>query len=97
MNPLNKATRRKLKAKAHSIHSPILLGKEGFHGGALKAIAQNLKANELIKVKIPSPDREAFQETSQMIAQALPCHLVGTIGRIAIFYSPKEGGVVCGI
>lgn len=77
---------RALKAFAHHLEPLVTVGKDGVTEGVLGALSQALVDHELVKAKLPQlekADRHAF---AVALAEGAPAHLVGEVGRIAIFY-----------
>lgn len=87
---LTKTQIKYLKSLAHHLSVQVTVGKEGLSEGVFKSIKESLLAHELIKVKINCEDRLFFHECAEAIASELACHLVQTLGRIAIFYLPRQ-------
>lgn len=79
-----------LKALAHKLKPVVLLGSNGLTEGVLAEIDSALDTHELIKVKIPSSDRELKAQIAETIALNTQATLVQTIGNIAVYYRPSE-------
>ncbi|MFM2476310.1 ribosome assembly RNA-binding protein YhbY [Celerinatantimonas sp. MCCC 1A17872] len=79
-----------LKGLAHKLKPVVLLGSNGLTEGVLAEIDSALATHELIKVKIPSGDRELKAQIAQTIALNTEATLVQTIGNIGVYYRPSE-------
>ena len=75
-----------LKGQAHSLSAYVTLGKNGLTGAVLKEMDKTLEDHELIKVRVIEEDREIFQSTIKTLESETGSNLVGSLGRIAIFF-----------
>jgi len=80
--------RQVLKAQAHTLKPVVLLGGAGLSGPVMKEIDRALAAHELIKVKVPSDDRNERDAVFADIAEALSAARVLSIGKLLVFYRP---------
>ena len=55
---LSRDARLTLRSQAHHLDPVVLLGANGLTEAVMKEIDRALKAHELIKVKVPTDDRE---------------------------------------
>ncbi|MFK7827818.1 MAG: YhbY family RNA-binding protein [Oligoflexales bacterium] len=86
MRPLGQKQIKFLKGLGHDLSPVLWVGKEGVTTAVIKQMLENLKADELIKVRIQSEEREEFLTTAQMLAEKSGAFLVQTIGRMALYY-----------
>ncbi|ATD06815.1 MULTISPECIES: ribosome assembly RNA-binding protein YhbY [Pseudoalteromonas] len=79
-----------LKGLAHSLNPVVLLGANGLTEGVMAEIEQNLNIHELIKVKVPTNDRETKKLIFEAIVRETNAHKVQTIGHIIVLYRQSE-------
>ncbi len=87
---LNSKQIKRLKGMAHSLSPLLTVGKEALSEGLLIEADACLEHHQLVKAKIHCEDREEFQGLSLALAEATESSLVGTIGRIAIYFRPPR-------
>ncbi|NRA45227.1 MAG: YhbY family RNA-binding protein [Oligoflexales bacterium] len=90
MNPLGQKQIKYLKGLGHELSPVLWVGKEGVTPALLKQMAENLRVDELIKVRIQCEEREEFTSTAKMLAEKSGAFLVQTIGRMALYYLEAE-------
>jgi len=78
-----------LKGEAHSLKPVVQLGANGFTEGVLAEIENALAVHELIKVKIPSEDREELQLYVEAIVRESKAEKVQLIGKTLVLF--KQG------
>lgn len=78
--------RRFLRGLGHSLKSIVLLGKEGITANVLKQITDNLRAHELIKVKLPKVYGTERKELGAELAESASATLVQVMGRQVLLY-----------
>jgi RNA-binding protein len=79
-----------LKAKAHELKPIILLGGNGLTEGVMAEIDLALEHHELIKVKVPSIDREEKIAIMDAIVREAKAEKVQVIGHILVIYRPAK-------
>jgi len=79
-----------LKAKAHELKPIILLGGNGLTEGVMAEIDLALEHHELIKVKVPSIDREEKIAIMDAIVREGKADKVQVIGHILVIYRPAK-------
>lgn len=89
MTLTNKQTQY-LKGLAHSLKPVVQLGGNGLTEGVIAEIEQALSHHELIKVKIPSDDREEKKLIMSAIVGETKSHKVQAIGHVLIIYKPSK-------
>ncbi|KZN37804.1 RNA-binding protein YhbY [Pseudoalteromonas luteoviolacea CPMOR-2] len=87
---LSNKQKQHLKGLAHALKPVVLLGGNGLTEGVLLEIEQCLEIHELIKVKVPTNDRETKQLIFDAIARETGAHKVQTIGHIIVLYRQSE-------
>ena len=80
--------RRALRAAAHPLRPVVLIGDKGLTESVLKEIDLNLKAHQLIKVRVAGDDREARGSMLETICETLACATVHHLGKTLIIYRP---------
>ncbi|TRX56529.1 ribosome assembly RNA-binding protein YhbY [Thalassomonas sp. M1454] len=83
---LSKKQIQHLKGLAHSLKPVVLLGNNGLTEAVVAEIDYALNHHELIKVKIPTDDREVKQLIVDAIVRETNSIKVQTIGKTLIVY-----------
>ena len=68
----------------------VLLGASGLTEAVMKEIDRELKAHELIKVRVPTDDREEREAIFVKIADELGCARVQMIGKLLVLWRPAD-------
>ncbi|MDU0355457.1 ribosome assembly RNA-binding protein YhbY [Paraglaciecola aquimarina] len=89
MNLSNKQ-KQHLKGLAHSLKPVVQLGGNGLTEGVLAEIDLAINHHELIKVKIPTDDREEKSLIIDAIVRETQAVKVQTIGHILVIYKQSE-------
>jgi len=79
-----------LKAKAHDLKPVILLGSNGLTEGVVAEIEVALSFHELIKVKVPTEDREQKVLIMDAIIRETKADKVQVIGKTLVLFRPSE-------
>ncbi|TKB43842.1 ribosome assembly RNA-binding protein YhbY [Thalassotalea mangrovi] len=87
---LNKKQIQYLKGLAHSLKPVVLLGSNGLTEAVIAEIDYALNHHELIKVKIPTDDREVKQLIIDAIVRETEATKVQTIGKTLVLYRQSE-------
>ena len=87
---LTRDVRLSLRAQAHHLDPVVLLGATGLTEAVMKEIDRELKAHELIKVRVPTDDREEREAIYAQVAETLGAARVQMIGKLLIFWRPAE-------
>jgi len=88
MLELSPSERRELRAKAHRLQPVVSVGQHGLTAAVLHEIDVNLKAHELIKVRVFA-DRDARQAALSRICAELDAAPVQHIGKLLVVWRPK--------
>lgn len=80
--------RSALRSAAHPLRPVVLIGDRGLTESVLKEIDLNLKAHQLIKVRVAGDDREARVAMLETICETLSCANVHHLGKTLIIYRP---------
>lgn len=88
---MDSASKKKLKAQAHSLKPVVIVGQAGVTDGVLAETEIALDHHELIKVKIRA-DRDDRIALCNKICATTKAELVQTIGQIVVLYrhNPKK-------
>ncbi|TLU62012.1 ribosome assembly RNA-binding protein YhbY [Thalassotalea litorea] len=87
---LNKKQIQYLKGMAHSLKPVVLLGSNGLTEAVIAEIDYALNHHELIKVKIPTDDREVKQLIIEAIIRETNATKVQTIGKTLVMYRQSD-------
>lgn len=87
---LARDARLALRSQAHHLDPVVLLGANGLTDAVMKEIDRELTAHELIKVRVPTDDREERQAIYAEIAEKLGCARVQMIGKLLVLWRPAE-------
>ena len=81
-----------LKGEAHSLKPVVLLGSNGLTEGVVMEIHSALEIHELIKVKVPTDDRETKALIFEAIVRETGATKLQTIGHTIVLYrqSPEK-------
>jgi len=85
---LDRDERLALKAQAHALNPVVLLGAAGLNAAVLAEIDRALASHGLIKVRIPSADRDEREAMFAEIADRLAAARVQAIGKLLVLYRP---------
>ena len=94
METLTPAQRRALRAKAHHLHPVVSIGQHGLTAAVLREIDVNLKAHELIKIRVFGDERASREGLMSEICTALGAAPVQHLGKLLIVWraAPAEDG-----
>ena len=81
--------RSALRAAAHPLRPVVLIGDRGLTESVLKEIDLNLKAHQLIKVRVAGDDRSARTSMLETICDTFSCANVHHLGKTLIIYRPN--------
>lgn len=87
---LNKKQIQHLKGLAHSLKPVVLLGSNGLTEAVVAEIDYALNHHELIKVKIPTEDRETKGLIVEAICRETNSTKVQVIGKTLIIYRQSD-------
>ncbi|HSV18116.1 MAG TPA: YhbY family RNA-binding protein [Casimicrobiaceae bacterium] len=89
MPPLDPATRRALRARAHHLDAVVSIGHHGLTAPVLHEIDIALKAHELIKVRVFGDDRAAREAMLETICHAVEAAPVQHVGKLLVLWRPN--------
>lgn len=87
---LARDTRLALRSQAHHLSPVVLLGANGLTDAVIREIDRELTAHELIKVRVPTDDRQERQAIFSEVAEKLGAARVQMIGKQLIFWRPQK-------
>lgn len=90
MPELTPKQRQYLKGLAHGLSPVVRVGKEGLTDAVVKETRAALRAHELVKVRVGGEGAADRRALAGELTEAAKAHLVGTIGKVAILYRPKD-------
>jgi len=79
-----------LKGLAHSLKPVVQLGANGLTEGVVAEIDGALTHHELIKVRVPSDDREEKALIMEAIVRETDASKLQVIGHVLVIYRPSE-------
>ena len=88
MLQLSSVARRELRARAHNLNPVVSIAENGLTAGVLNEIDVNLKAHELIKVRVHGDSREDRVAYLEQICADLNAAPVQHIGKLLVVYRP---------
>jgi len=87
---LNKKQIQHLKGLAHSLKPVVMLGANGLTEAVVAEIDYALNHHELIKIKIPTDDRETKALIVEAICRETKSQKIQVIGKTLIIYRQSE-------
>ena len=87
---LNKKQIQYLKGLAHSLKPVVMLGNNGLTEAVVAEIDYSLNHHELIKIKIPTDDRETKALIVEAICRETNSTKVQVIGKTLIIFRPTD-------
>lgn len=84
--------RRALRARANRLKARLIVGRRRLSEPLLEEVRGELGREELIKVRLDEDDADEADRLAGELADRVPCHLVGRIGRVALLYRRPGGG-----
>lgn len=86
---ISTSQRRHLRGLGHHLTPKVMLGKEGLSEQFLKAAAEVITADELVKVRILESCPHERKEAGELLATATATALVQVLGRTILIYRPN--------
>lgn len=83
-----------LKGLAHPLKPVVQLGGNGLTEGVIAEIDSALSHHELIKVKVPSDDRDEKTLIMDAIVGETKSHKVQSIGHVLVIYKPSKEPII---
>ena len=86
---LSARQRSQLKARAHALEPVVFVGNAGLTDKVAAEIDRALSAHELIKIKVPEPDRHLRDEMCDAIATRAAAAAVQRVGKVLVLWRPN--------
>ncbi len=87
---LTPKTRQHLKAKAHKLKPVVMIGGKGLTEAVKKEINIALRDHELIKLRVPTMERDDKRALVEEVCAASGAELVQLIGKICVLFKKNE-------
>ena len=87
---LSNKQKQYLKGLAHALKTVVQLGNNGLTEGVLAEIDGAIKHHELIKVKIPTEDKEEKALIMDAIIRETGATKLQAVGHILVLYKPSD-------
>ncbi len=87
---LSPKQRKFLETLAHELEPAVRIGKGGVTPTLIQSVIDNLKTQELIKVKILDNSSAEKDDVAEILVEHADCTLVRIIGRVLILFRPKD-------
>jgi RNA-binding protein len=88
MRTLTSAARRTLRAKAHHLQPVVIVGTNGLTPAVLHEIDVNLRAHQLIKVRVFGDDRDVRERLLAQVCADLDAAPVQHLGKTLTLWRP---------
>jgi RNA-binding protein len=82
--------RRHLRALGHHLQPVVQVGHEGVNDAVVREADAQLRAHELIKVKIGENSPQERHDAAEMLAGRTQAHLAQILGRTALLYRARK-------
>jgi RNA-binding protein len=86
--PLDAKTRRALRARGNRLRARMLIGRKGLSDAIVAQLRCAFDKSDLVKVRVETDDRGEADSLGEAIAVAVPCHVVGRVGRVLLLHRP---------
>lgn len=87
---LERSERLALRSEAHHLTFAVLLGAAGLTDAVVKEVDRALASHGLIKVKVPTDDKEELQTIYEELADKCNAAKIQHIGKTLVLYRPPE-------
>lgn len=84
--PLDNNTRKWLRQIGHGLSPVVTLGEKGVTESVQAELERALGDHELIKIRVPEPDRERRRQLTETLATSTGAEPVQTIGHVVLLY-----------
>ena len=82
--------RRDLVASANRLKISATLSADSISDVTIEHVRRCFTKHELIKVRIATPDRDAFKSAADRLAERTPCDVIQRLGRVVTLYRPGQ-------
>lgn len=90
MLQLNSRQTSHLRSLSHNLNPVVMIGNNGLTEQVLREIDLNLKAHELIKIKVHGDDRELRSRMLEEICEKTGAAPIHHIGKQLVIYRPAD-------
>ncbi len=87
---LDARKRRDLVASANRLKISATVAADSISDATIEHVRRCFTKHELIKVRIATPDRDAFRSAAGRLADQTPCDVVQRLGRVVTLYRPDQ-------
>jgi RNA-binding protein len=87
---LSNKQKQYLKGLAHSLKPVVQLGNNGLTEGVLAEIDGAIKHHELIKIKVPTDDKEEKALIMDAIVRETGADKVQAVGHVLVLFKPSD-------
>lgn len=77
-----------MRAKAHHLHPVVIVGQQGLTPAVMREIEVNLRAHELMKIRVFNDDRAARDQMLEQICGELDAAPVQHLGKLLVVWRP---------
>jgi len=82
--------RRHLRALGHHLNPVVQIGHEGVNDAVVRETDAQLKAHELIKVRVGEGSPQKRHEAAELLAFRTQAQVAQVLGRTALLYRPRK-------
>ncbi|RMH18476.1 MAG: ribosome assembly RNA-binding protein YhbY [Gammaproteobacteria bacterium] len=82
--------RQQLKSRAHHLKPVIMIGQAGLSESLLKEAEIAIEHHELLKIKLPTVDRDQREAIIDRLCEALHAERIQSVGRTVTLYRKKR-------
>jgi len=82
--------KRALRGRGQRLRAAVIVGKAGLSPGTVRTVADHLGRDELVKVRFSAGSPAERKAAASRLADAVGAACVGTLGRTALLYRPRE-------
>jgi RNA-binding protein len=94
MRTLTAPERRAMRAKAHHLHPVVIVGQQGLTPTVMREIEINLRAHELMKIRVFNDDRAARERMLEQICGELDAAPVQHLGKLLVVWRPAPAAAI---
>jgi RNA-binding protein len=94
MKNLTGKQKRYLRGLGHHLNAVVQLGQKGASESLVLKVRHELRAHELIKIRVSSDCKESAKEAGILLAEQCDAQLVQVIGRMVLLYRGRTTDAV---
>ena len=87
---LDARKRRDLVAYANRIKVSATVSADSISDATIEHVRRCFTKHEMIKIRIATPDRDAFKSAADRLAEETPCDVLQRLGRVVTLYRPGQ-------